>query len=427
MYVAVGRGGPDAETCCEAGVGVAAAQVGQDEQGLSAVGQATPPRADAAAVTCEKTREVAQGAAGRTDGGRVERHTKAPGGLVILVMDPPTRSASMSAAKATVQPPVRLETAQHLSTIASKCYETIRYRKMRPGRHALCRVTCMTQQSQEMPTCFVVSPIGSEDSDVRMAADDFLELLLEPVLSSYRFKVVRADRMATPTAITTDVIRLVQEAELCIIDLTGHNANVFYECGRRHETGRPFIQMVSKSWEERLPFDVAGIRTLTYDLSNARAVLASQNALRVFIDAIASGEVDQRSTGASMSTVSQSLQRIERKLDTLTSNRGRALSAVGARDNLDLLIMSPRDAWFSCMRSGDLAGAMAQMDRLKRAVPLKEYLGAVCILLAAGHEETFPRLENEINKLVDSANAGELDDQGGAPSLPQRLGFGNFL
>ncbi|MEU6306977.1 hypothetical protein [Streptomyces chartreusis] len=270
----------------------------------------------------------------------------------------------------------------------------------------------MTQQSQEMPTCFVISPIGGEDSDVRMAADDFLELLIEPVLSSYRFKVVRADRMATPTAITTDVVRLVQEAELCIIDLTGHNANVFYECGRRHETGRPFIQMVSKNWEERLPFDVAGIRTLTYDLSNPRAVLASQTALRVFIEAILSGEVDQRSTGASMSTVSQSLQRIERKLDTLTSARGRAPRAEGSMDKFDLLLMSPRDAWFRCMNSGDLVGAMAQTDRLKRAVDYEEYLTAISYLLIAGHEDALPLMESELDALVSRANAGELDDQG---------------
>ncbi|MFE9773894.1 hypothetical protein ACFYOV_19915 [Streptomyces sp. NPDC005931] len=285
----------------------------------------------------------------------------------------------------------------------------------------------MTQQSQEMPTCFVISPIGAEESDVRVAADDFLELLLEPVLSSYRFKVVRADRMATPTAITTDIVRLVQEAELCIIDLTGHNANVFYECGRRHETGRPFIQMVSKSWEERLPFDVAGIRTLTYDLSSPRAVLISQNALRAFIDAIASGEVDQRSTGASMSTVAQSLQRIERKLDTLTSARSRNASSGHSLDNLDLLVMPPREAWYTCMRAGDLVGATAQLDRLKRAGDPKEYLAAVGLLLAAGHEEAFPRMESEINTLVDRINAGELDGQDWAALAAALAGLRGFF
>ncbi len=48
-------------------MGVAAAQVGQDEQGLPAAGQATPPGADPATVTCEETGEVLQGAAGQID------------------------------------------------------------------------------------------------------------------------------------------------------------------------------------------------------------------------------------------------------------------------------------------------------------------------------------------------------------------------
>lgn len=86
------RRDPDTESCCEAGVGVAAAQVGQDEQGLPATGQATPPGADPTTVTCEETRQVLQGAAGQIDTGRADKHAKAPGGLVILVVNPSTRS-----------------------------------------------------------------------------------------------------------------------------------------------------------------------------------------------------------------------------------------------------------------------------------------------------------------------------------------------
>lgn len=72
---------------------VAAAQVGQDEQSLPAAGQAPPPGADPTAVTCEETGEVLQGAAGQIDAGRVDKHAKAPGGLVILVVNPSTRSS----------------------------------------------------------------------------------------------------------------------------------------------------------------------------------------------------------------------------------------------------------------------------------------------------------------------------------------------
>jgi hypothetical protein len=66
--------------------------VSHDEQSLPAAGQATPAGADATAVTCEKTGEVAQGAAGQIDSVRVDKHEKAPGGLVILVVNPSTRS-----------------------------------------------------------------------------------------------------------------------------------------------------------------------------------------------------------------------------------------------------------------------------------------------------------------------------------------------
>lgn len=66
MYVPVDRRDPDAEAC-ETGVGVAAAKVCQDEQGLPATGQATPPGADLLAVACEEAGEVAQGAAGQID------------------------------------------------------------------------------------------------------------------------------------------------------------------------------------------------------------------------------------------------------------------------------------------------------------------------------------------------------------------------
>ncbi|MGY3680508.1 hypothetical protein ACVWXU_004131 [Streptomyces sp. TE33382] len=103
----------DAETCCEAGVGVTAAQVGQDEHCLSAPGQATPPGADPTAVTCEETGEVLQGAAGQIDTGRVNKHAKAPGGLVILVVNPSTRSFLHARTPGSpLQPPVRSETAQ---------------------------------------------------------------------------------------------------------------------------------------------------------------------------------------------------------------------------------------------------------------------------------------------------------------------------
>jgi len=92
-----------------------------------------------------------------------------------------------------------------------------------------------------MKKCFVISPIGAEESEARKNADDLFELIIEPALEKYDFKVIRGDMVSNSTSITDDVIKMTQNSELYIIDLTGHNPNVFYECGRRHETSKPFI------------------------------------------------------------------------------------------------------------------------------------------------------------------------------------------
>ncbi len=72
------RCGRSTAQAVEAGVGVAAVQVGQNEQSLPTGGQATPPGADPTAMTCEKTGEAWQGAAGRIDAGRVDKHAENP-------------------------------------------------------------------------------------------------------------------------------------------------------------------------------------------------------------------------------------------------------------------------------------------------------------------------------------------------------------
>jgi hypothetical protein len=50
---------------------------------------------------------------------------------------------------------------------------------------------------------------------------------------------------------------------MVVADLTGHNANAFYELAVRHMVKLPLVQMIVKG--ERIPFDVAASRVLYYD------------------------------------------------------------------------------------------------------------------------------------------------------------------
>ena len=83
-------------------------------------------------------------------------------------------------------------------------------------------------------TCFVVGPIGADGTEVRDQADWLLEAVIRPALEPLGYDVIRSDGIAEPGLITEQVINLVRDADLVVADLTGHNANAFYELALRH-------------------------------------------------------------------------------------------------------------------------------------------------------------------------------------------------
>jgi predicted nucleotide-binding protein len=112
-------------------------------------------------------------------------------------------------------------------------------------------------------TCFVIAPIGAEGSEVRRYSEGIYAQVLLPLLASYGYEVVRADKLTRPGSITEQIVELLIGADLVVADLTGRNPNVMYELGVRHANGQPVILMIAA--DESLPFDVAGMRTIVFD------------------------------------------------------------------------------------------------------------------------------------------------------------------
>ncbi|HEY3865410.1 MAG TPA: phosphoribosyltransferase family protein [Solirubrobacteraceae bacterium] len=123
--------------------------------------------------------------------------------------------------------------------------------------------------THEKPTCFVISPIGESKSEIRERADFALEKVIAPVFRG-KYNVVRADKLARPGIISKEIIQHVMGAPMVVADLTGCNANVFYELALRHQTGLPFIQIAEQGTV--LPFDVSPLNVVFYDLSNPIAL-----------------------------------------------------------------------------------------------------------------------------------------------------------
>jgi hypothetical protein len=122
--------------------------------------------------------------------------------------------------------------------------------------------------------CFIISPIGDAGGDVRRRADKFYEHIVKPAAEACGYRTVRADEISGPDIINTSIIQHLVHAGMAVADLTGMNPNVFYELGVRHAFAKPAVQMITAG--ERLPFDVAGIRTIPYDFDVSSAREASR-------------------------------------------------------------------------------------------------------------------------------------------------------
>jgi nucleoside 2-deoxyribosyltransferase len=165
-------------------------------------------------------------------------------------------------------------------------------------------------------TCFVISPIGQPNSDVRKRADALYKYVVQPAMAVFDFRTQRADHKYEVTSIVDSMIEEIQQADLCIINLTDLNPNVMYELGRRHETGKPFILLIEESQLSSLPFDTATLKTITYNTTEIDSVYTAieeiQKHVRHLLD-----EGFENNAKASLSSIADTLNRLERKLSAL--------------------------------------------------------------------------------------------------------------
>jgi hypothetical protein len=106
--------------------------------------------------------------------------------------------------------------------------------------------------------CFVVMPFDEAFDPVYEALG--AELQSKELAVTCR----RADRAAGGGVVMEDVLRELARAEIVIADLTGRNANVFYELGIAHAT-RPAesVLLITQSPAD-VPFDVQPYRYIEY-------------------------------------------------------------------------------------------------------------------------------------------------------------------
>ena len=103
---------------------------------------------------------------------------------------------------------------------------------------------------------FVIMPFAPD-------FDEIYNLFIATTLASAGFEVFRADTILSQRNILEDVVTSIAESDLIVADLTGSNANVYYELGLAHALGKRVL-LLTQSIDE-LPFDLRSYRVISYD------------------------------------------------------------------------------------------------------------------------------------------------------------------
>lgn len=105
-------------------------------------------------------------------------------------------------------------------------------------------------------TCFVLMPF-------KEPFDMYYDSIIAPAIIKANLLPQRGDSLFRPTPIMGDIWKMIQGAKVMLAELTGKNANVFYELGLGHSIGKPIV-LISETMED-VPFDLRPLRVITYD------------------------------------------------------------------------------------------------------------------------------------------------------------------
>jgi hypothetical protein len=129
----------------------------------------------------------------------------------------------------------------------------------------------------------VDSPRDPQLVAVMMPFDTHFDIVYETIEAAVEdagLRSVRADDIWEQHQVMGDISSILWRARIVISDLTGRNANVFYETGLAHALPRSTVLLTQNPGD--IPFDLQAIRYLHYGLgTNERVTLRRQLAERL--------------------------------------------------------------------------------------------------------------------------------------------------
>lgn len=113
-----------------------------------------------------------------------------------------------------------------------------------------------TAEFGQTRTCFVAMPFSKD-------FDDVFRYGIQPVVSGCGFRCIRLDYARFVGDIPEHIHSMVDQAAVVVADMTGANANVYYEVGYAQHADKPIILVCNR--RSALESNVRNMRCLFYE------------------------------------------------------------------------------------------------------------------------------------------------------------------
>jgi hypothetical protein len=115
-----------------------------------------------------------------------------------------------------------------------------------------------SSMAEQPKSAFVIMPFNP-------ALEPVYEKIIKPILTNAGFRCSRGDNKSESIAIIEKVIKLIEDADLIVCDLTGGNANVYYELGYARALSKQTILLSQTIPSGQLPFDIRHLSITMYE------------------------------------------------------------------------------------------------------------------------------------------------------------------
>lgn len=144
-------------------------------------------------------------------------------------------------------------------------------------------MTIIAKKEKKMKkSCFIITPVGEEGSEIRIEANGIIEAVIKPVLED-DYNVDAAHLSISSVVITKEIVNSIFNADLIIANLTNSNPNVMYELSFAHALRKPVVHLIRDG--QRPPFDISNQRYITYT-NNLFGVVKLKEQLKIFVEEV---------------------------------------------------------------------------------------------------------------------------------------------